>query len=127
MATTRDMADTQQKSDVPDYIIEEHKKYFTFFNLSIALIAITGIELVIIYVPINKWFVFSSLVVLSTVKFLGVIWWFMHLRWDRALCTIVFLIGLILATGTVTALMLLFSRDPDGPPEIMTLLPPFLW
>lgn len=128
MATTRDMAETQQKPGAPDHIVEEHKKYFTFFNLSIALIAITGIELVIIYVPINKWFVLSSLVVLSTVKFIGVIWWFMHLRWDRALCTIIFLIGLVLATGTVTALMLLFGRDPEGPPEILlTLLPPLLW
>ncbi len=121
------MAETQQKPVTPDYVVEEHKKYFTFFNLSIALIAITGIELVIIYVPVNRWFLFTSLMVLSTVKFIGVIWWFMHLRWDRALCTIVFLIGLILATGTVTALMLLFRRDPDGAPEIMTLLPSLLW
>ncbi len=104
-------------------LIEENKRYFTFFNLSIALIAVTAIELVIIYIPINKWVIFSTLAVLSTGKFLGVIWWFMHLRWDRMLCTILFMIGLLMATGTVIALILLFSRDPEGPPQMLMLLP----
>ena len=107
-------------------LVEENKKYFTFFNLSIALIAVTAVELVIIYIPINKWVIFSTLAVLSTAKFLGVIWWFMHLRWDRMLCTVLFMIGLLMATGTVIALIFLFSRDPEGPPQLLTLLPLFV-
>ena len=98
------------------HVVEEHKKYFTFFNVAVALIAITGIELVIIYLPIHLFIIFASLAVLSLVKFLAVIWWFMHLRWDKALCTILFIIGLFIATGTVTALMFLFERDPSGSP-----------
>ena len=98
------------------HLREEHQKYFTFFNVSIALILITAVELVIIYVPLNPVFVLTSLVVMSLVKFLAVIWWFMHLRWDLILCTLVFLTGMFIASGTVTALMFLFERDPAGAP-----------
>lgn len=98
------------------HLIEEHKKYFTFFNVALALILITAIEIVIVYLPINKVIVFSALAVLSLMKFMAVIWWFMHLRWDKALCTILFMIGLLVATGTVSALLFLFEADPNGPP-----------
>lgn len=99
-----------------DPIVEESKKYFTFFNLSIFLIAVTAIELVIVYIPVNSYLVYTSLIVLSLFKFAGVIWWFMHLRWDRLLCTVLFLIGFFLAAGTVTALLLLFEAAPAGAP-----------
>ncbi|HSH09646.1 MAG TPA: cytochrome C oxidase subunit IV family protein [Oceanipulchritudo sp.] len=98
------------------HIIEEHKKYFTFFNVALALILITAVEIVIVYLPIHVFIVFSALAILSLTKFLAVIWWFMHLRWDRALCTILFMIGLLIATGTVTALLFLFQADPNGAP-----------
>jgi len=99
-----------------DHLEEEHRKYFTFFNLAIALIAITAIELVIIYIPVWAPIIWTSLIILSVLKFVGVIWWFMHLRWDRMLCTLLFLLGLGIATGTVIALMLLFQADPNGAP-----------
>jgi cytochrome c oxidase subunit 4 len=98
------------------HLHEEHAKYFTFFNVALAMILITAVEIVIIYIPIHKVIIFSSLGVLSLVKFLAVIWWFMHLRWDRALCTILFMMGLFIASGTVTALMFLFDVDPAGSP-----------
>lgn len=98
------------------HILEEHKKYFTFFNVAMALILITAIEIVIVYIPIHPFIVFSSLAILSLAKFLAVIWWFMHLRWDRMLCTVLFMIGLLIATGTVTALLFLFEADPNGAP-----------
>lgn len=98
------------------HLHEEHAKYFTFFNVALAMILITAVEIVIIYIPIHQVVIFTSLAVLSLVKFLAVIWWFMHLRWDRALCTILFMMGLFIATGTVTALMFLFEMDPAGSP-----------
>jgi hypothetical protein len=104
------------KAHGDSHLAEEHQRYFTFFNLSVALILITAVELVIVYVPINPVFVMTSLVVMSGFKFLAVIWWFMHLRWDLILCTVLFMIGLFIATGTVTALMFLFEADPSGAP-----------
>jgi cytochrome c oxidase subunit 4 len=98
------------------HLKEEHAKYFTFFNVAMAMILITAVEIVIIYLPVNQVLIFTSLAVLSLIKFLAVIWWFMHLRWDKALCTILFMIGLFIATGTVAALMFLFEQDPAGSP-----------
>ena len=99
-----------------DHLVQEHKKYFTFFNVAMALIFITAIEIVIVYLSISQFIVLSALAILSLMKFLAVIWWFMHLRWDKALCTILFMIGLLVATGTVTALLFLFEADPNGAP-----------
>jgi cytochrome c oxidase subunit 4 len=49
------------------------------------------------------------------VKFLCVIFVFMHLRWDRVFCTLLFLIGLVLALGTVAALLALFQSEASIP------------
>lgn len=113
------MTDTSAHSAEPvfnPHLKEEHAKYFTFFNVALAMILITAIEIVIIYLPIHQLIILLSLGILSLVKFLAVIWWFMHLRWDEAICTALFLIGLLIATGTVTALMFLFETDPAGMP-----------
>jgi cytochrome c oxidase subunit 4 len=53
--------------------------------------------------------------VLSTVKFLFVIFYFMHLRWDKPFCTILFFIGLVLAAGTMWGLLALFSAEASLP------------
>lgn len=90
-------------------------KFHTFVQIAMVLSVITGIEIVIIYLPIGKWLVVSSLVVLSTVKFLLVIFYFMHLKWDKVFCTILFFIGLVLALGTVAALLALFGAEASAP------------
>ncbi len=94
---------------------EESRKYFTFVNLIIVLTAATFFELIIIVMPFPSLLLMWGLIGLSLVKFVGVVWWFMHLRWDQILLTLVFLVGLIIATGTVAALMLLFE---EGGPEV---------
>jgi cytochrome c oxidase subunit 4 len=78
-------------------------------QIAMLLAVITGIEIVCVYLPFAKWLLVSTLVVLSAVKFLFVIFYFMHLRWDKPFCTILFFIGLILAGGTMWALLQLFS------------------
>ena len=93
----------------PEVIKEENKRYHAFINLGLFLAVLTGIEIVIIFFPWNPWLIFWGLVVLSVIKFIAVIAWFMHLIYDKALLTLVFLSGLIIATGTVAALLLLFD------------------
>ena len=100
-----------------DPVAEESQRFFTFFNLSMALTAITGIEIVIIYV---QSFAGSSVIGIlfatSILKFIGVIWWFMHLRWDKILNTILFLMGLVIALATFFAVIYM----ADHPIEIET-------
>ncbi len=46
---------------------------------------------------------------------MAVIFYFMHLRWDKPFCTILFFIGLVLAGGTVWALIALFAVKDSFP------------
>ena len=98
-----------------DPVAEESKRFFTFFNLSMLLVAITGIEIVIIYVQtFDGMSIISILFATSVLKFIGVITWFMHLRWDKILNTILFLMGLVIAAFTYFAVIYM----SDDPPEV---------
>jgi cytochrome c oxidase subunit 4 len=88
----------------------EEQKHHTFINLALVLAAITGIELVLVYLPIHEAVVFSSLIALSLFKFFSVIAWFMHLIYDKMLLTLAFGTGLAIASGTVVALMFIMDR-----------------
>jgi cytochrome c oxidase subunit 4 len=84
-------------------------------QIAMLLAVITGIEIVGVYLPFAKWIIVTSLVVLSFVKFMFVIFFFMHLRWDKPFCTILFFIGLILASGTMWGLIALFAAEASVP------------
>jgi cytochrome c oxidase subunit 4 len=87
------------------HLVEEGKKYFLFFYVSLLLVAVTGVEVVIIYMKtFEPSSLFIVLAVASVIKFIAVIWWFMHLKWDKAFLTIVFISGLVVAVCTFTAL-----------------------
>lgn len=94
---------------------EDKKKFFTFIYLAMVLALITGVEIVMIWMPLPRWFLFWSLGILSFVKFLAVIWWFMHMRWDKALIGILFFLGMLIGGGTAMALWALFVWDPHEP------------
>ena len=97
-----------------DPVAEESKRFFTFFNLSMALAAITGLEIVIIYVQaFESMSIIGVLFTTSVLKFFGVVWWFMHLRWDKILNTILFLMGLVIALGTYFAVIYMADHPID--------------
>jgi len=93
----------------------EPSKFHIFIQIAMILAVITGVEVVLVYLPIVKWVVVTALVLLSTVKFMFVIFFFMHLKWDKVFCTILFFIGLVLAGGTMWALLHLFGADASKP------------
>ncbi|MCG8527069.1 MAG: cytochrome C oxidase subunit IV family protein [Opitutales bacterium] len=101
-------------SDIPlskDQLNKEEKHFHHFYNLAIILSFVTMVEVILIVLPFVKGFLFCSLVVLSLVKFFTVIFIFMHLVYDKMIYTLLFVAGLILATGTVIALSVLFSPN----------------
>ncbi|HWA08020.1 MAG TPA: cytochrome C oxidase subunit IV family protein [Opitutaceae bacterium] len=98
-----------------DHGHHQDNKFEIYVQIALLLAVITGVEIVMVYLPFLKWLLVSGLVVLSIVKFMFVIFYFMHLRWDKPFCTILFFIGLVLAIGTVWALIRLFSVE-DGRP-----------
>ncbi len=97
----------------------EQSKFGLYVEIAMLLAVITGLELVTVYLPFMKWLLVTVLVVLSTVKFMFVIFYFMHLRWDKAFCTILFFIGLVLAGGTMWALLKLFGAEASKPLSAM--------
>ncbi len=90
---------------------QENQRYHAFINLALFLAVLTGIEIVLIFIPFPFWIIMSMLVILSAVKFVAVILWFMHLIYDKLLCLYLFTAGMILATGTMIALLALFNND----------------
>ena len=111
-----DAIDTDSK-----HIKEENKRYHAFVNLGLILAAVTGIELVLVYLPFPTYVIFTSLILLSLFKFLGVVAWFMHLIYDKLILTIAFGTGLIIAAGTYTALLFLLSGGDVASQEILGL------
>ena len=96
-----------------DPVAEESQRFFTFFNLSMILVAITGLEIVIIYVQTFEGStIIGVLFATSILKFIGVVWWFMHLRWDKILNTVLFLMGLVIALGTFFAVIFMADEHP---------------
>ena len=96
-----------------DPVAEESKRFFTFFNLSMILVAITGLEIVIIYVQsFEGSTIIGVLFATSILKFVGVVCWFMHLRWDKFLNTVLFLMGLVIALGTFFAVIYMADEHP---------------
>src|SRR3979409_1018556 len=93
----------------------DESKFHIYVQIAMLPAVITGVEIIGVYLPFPKWTIVTTLVVLSTVKFMFVIFYFMHLRWDKPFCTILFFIGLILAGGTMWALLQLFSADASRP------------
>ena len=90
-------------------------KFQIYVQIAMLLAVITGVEIVCVYLPFAKWLLVTTLVVLSTVKFMFVIFFFMHLRWDKPFCTILFFIGLVLAGGTMWGLLQLFAAEASLP------------
>jgi cytochrome c oxidase subunit 4 len=93
----------------------EESKFAAYVSIAMLLAVITGVEIAVIGLPFATWLLVSVLVILSAVKFMFVIFYFMHLRWDKVFCTILFFIGLILAGGTMWALLKLFGSEASVP------------
>ena len=90
-------------------------KFHVFVQLAMILAVITGLELLVIYIPFEIWLVITLLMGMSAVKFMAVIFIFMHLKWDKAFCTILFFIGLVLGGGTLWVLLLLHGAEASVP------------
>ena len=93
----------------------EESKFQLFVQVAMILAVITGLEIVTVYLPFAAWLLVTALVVASVVKFMLVIFIFMHLRWDKPFCTVLFFIGLILGGGTMFALLKLFAMQASLP------------
>jgi cytochrome c oxidase subunit IV len=103
-----------------DHHGSDDNKFQIYVQIAMLLAVLTGVEIVGIFLPFATWLIVTGLVVLSVVKFLYVIFFFMHLRWDKPFCTILFFIGLVLASGTTWALLTIFGATDSIPLTAIT-------
>ncbi|MDB6095274.1 MAG: hypothetical protein JWM32_2836 [Verrucomicrobia bacterium] len=109
------MSDSHATSAAAPAHDAEENKFQIYVQIAMLLAVITGVEIAVIGLPFTKWLLVTTLVVLSVVKFMYVIFYFMHLRWDKLFCTILFFIGLVIAGATMWALLELFGMHDSIP------------
>jgi cytochrome c oxidase subunit IV len=79
----------------------------TYITIALILTVITAIEVAVYYIPALLPFIFPILLVLSAIKFVLVVGWFMHLKFDHISYTWYFGGGLALALTIVLSLIVL--------------------
>jgi len=87
-----------------------HPQSREYVTIAVVLAAITMAEVLVYYQPAVRPFIVPILLVLSTVKFSLVAMFFMHLKFDNRLFTVMFSGGLALAIAVLIALLAIFHR-----------------
>ena len=91
---------------------DKHASVGFYWMIGIILAVITGIEVAIFYIPAIGAAEVPLLLVLSIAKFVIVVMFFMHLKFDSRVFTGLFLAGLSLAVFMVTGLIILYYWLP---------------
>jgi len=89
---------------------EPHVSNRAYVAIAVILAVFTALEVMVFYVEALAPFLFVILMVLMCVKFALVVMYFMHLKFDSALLTGVFVGGLFIATFIIVALMAIFGK-----------------
>lgn len=105
---------SQQESQVAeahsdDAVHTGHPTPGTYFKVAMALSILTAIEVAIFYVTQLSYVIIPILAILSIGKFVLVVMYYMHLKFDSKIFTGMFFFGMLVATGVTFALMALFS------------------
>ena len=93
-------------------IEHEHPTWSTYWKVALILTLITVVEVWVYYIPAfvaSRLFV-PALLIMSAVKFVIVVMFYMHLKYDHKLFRALFTGPLIVAVMTILALLFLFSK-----------------
>jgi len=91
---------------------ENHASPGFYWVIGGILTVITAVEVAIFYIPFLEPALVPLLLVLSAAKFVLVVMFFMHLKFDSRIYTGLFLSGMVLATFMMVALIVLFHVLP---------------
>ena len=92
--------------------VHEHPTWSTYWKVAVILTLITAIEVSAFYIPAweeSRVYV-PSMLIMSTAKFVIVVMFYMHLKYDHRLFRALFSGPLIIAVVTILALMFLFGQ-----------------
>jgi cytochrome c oxidase subunit 4 len=100
----------------PHAVEHAHPTSNTYIVIALILTVITAIEVAVYYIPPLLPYIFPILIVLSAIKFVMVVGWFMHLKFDHTSFTWYFGGGLALALTIFGGLILLQIATHGLPP-----------
>ena len=87
-----------------------HASLKTYIQVALVLGIITAVEVATLYVPgIPKHLLVASLLAMSVVKFVLVVGFFMHLKYDSRIMRAMFIGPLVLSILIILAIMALFG------------------
>jgi cytochrome c oxidase subunit 4 len=89
-----DEATPDHDPTAPDHA---HPDELAYIKVALVLAVVTAIEVAIYYVPALEGALVPILLLLSLIKFVLVVLWFMHLRFDSRIFRRLFVTGVILA------------------------------
>ena len=98
---------------------EHHPTPADYVRIAIILAIITLIEVVIYYIPGMRGILVPILIVLSIIKFLAVVGYFMHLKDDKRLFRLTFAAGLVLSLAVFLAMLAMFLFSTSWFPEVV--------
>ncbi|MDQ2654728.1 MAG: cytochrome C oxidase subunit IV family protein [Chloroflexota bacterium] len=98
---------------------EHHPTPADYVRIAIILAIITLVEVIIYYLPAMRPILVPILLVLSIVKFLAVVGYFMHLKDDKRLFRLSFAAGLVLSLAVFLALIAMFWTTTSWAPHIL--------
>ena len=90
----------------------DHPGWKSYVVIAIILTIITAVEVAIFYIPAIEPILVPVLAVLSLAKFMIVVLFYMHLKFDSAIFRRVFFAPLFLAVLVVTGMVILFKVLP---------------
>lgn len=86
-----------------------HPSVSQYVEIGVVLAALTAVEVALFFAPVVSEVTVPTLLVLTVLKFLLVVAWFMHLRFDHRLFRTLFLIGLVLALAVFAVVVVIFA------------------
>ncbi len=90
-----------------------HPGWQTYVVIGLILTIITAVEVAIFYIPAMHPVMVPLLLILSATKFVLVVMFYMHLKFDSKLFSTVFVGPLLLAVTAVISLIILFRVLPQ--------------
>lgn len=106
MATTHHAVPDAQHADM-----HAHPSQGTYIRIAAFLAIVTGLEVFIYYIDAFEAFLVPTLVVLSAVKFITVVAYFMHLRFDNRMLGFMFTAAMLVSLAVYIATWLITNND----------------
>jgi cytochrome c oxidase subunit 4 len=88
--------------------LEHHPGPRQYVNIAIILAIVTAAEVAIYYITALEDFLVPLLIVFSAIKFILVVSWFMHLKFDSRVFRRLFVAGLVLAFSVFAVVLTSF-------------------